>query len=87
LLNVLAVDRKYHRQGIGKWLLLDTITKIVQVSMILPLLKGLILQPYDDKAKEYYLALNMGFREIGQSLLLPIETIRQMIKLADEDEP
>ena len=65
LLNILAVDYRYQRRGIGKWILSQLIRHIVQLAETYKF-DYLLVEPLDNEANNYYEHLNLGFVRLGE---------------------
>jgi GNAT superfamily N-acetyltransferase len=79
LLNILAVDTRYQRKGIGKWILSQLISDIVDLATdeIAPYL---LIEPIDDEASAYYQHLDLGFVRLSDGkLVLAHETMRNAV--------
>lgn len=84
-LNILAVDQRYQQQGIGRWILSQLIHFIVQQADTYEI-DYLLVDPLNDKAEAYYLALNIGFVRLQSGkLVLLTETMRQAAALTASD--
>jgi GNAT superfamily N-acetyltransferase len=84
-LNILAVDQRYQKQGIGSWILSQLIHYIVHQADTYQI-DYLLIDPLDEKASQYYLALNIGFVRLQSGkLVLSIETMRQAADIATDD--
>ena len=82
LLGRLAVDKRYHNQGIGQALLRDAMMRAVNVSGDAGVF-ALLVHALSDQAKQFY--LSRGFVESPlqpMTLVMTIETIRSIL-----DEP
>lgn len=83
LLGRLAVDKRYHNQGIGKALLRDAMLRAVNVSGDAGVF-ALLVHAISDQAKQFY--LSRGFVESplqAMTLLITIETIRSILAEPD----
>jgi len=82
LLGRLAVDKRYHNQGIGQALLRDAMLRAVNVAGDAGVF-ALLVHALSDQAKQFY--LSRGFVESplqSMTLIMTIETIRSIL-----DEP
>jgi GNAT superfamily N-acetyltransferase len=83
LLGRLATDKETQGQGIGKLLLLRVLSKVELASREMGIY-GLVLDALDDEAKNWYMGLKFGFRELADNphhLCLPISTIRELLSI------
>jgi len=83
LLGRLAVDKRYHNQGIGQALLRDAMLRAVNVSGDTGVF-ALLVHAISDQAKQFY--LSRGFVESPlqpMTLLMTIETIRSILAEPD----
>jgi len=83
LLGRLAVDTRYHKQGIGQGLLRDAMLRAVNVSGDAGVF-ALLVHAISDQAKQFY--LSRGFVESPlqpMTLLMTIETIRSILAEPD----
>ncbi|MDD2723040.1 MAG: GNAT family N-acetyltransferase [Methylovulum sp.] len=83
LLGRLAVDKRYHNQGIGQALLRDAMLRAVNVSGDAGVF-ALLVHAISDQAKQFY--LSRGFVESPlqpMTLLMTIETIRSILAEPD----
>ena len=79
LLGRLAVDKRYHNQGIGQALLRDAIMRAVKVSGDAGVF-ALLVHALSDQAKQFY--LSRGFVESpvqSMTLFMKIETVRSIL--------
>ena len=78
-LNILAVDRRFQKQGIGRWILAQLFQYMVHRAET-EKLDYLLVDPLNDEIREYYLALEIGFVQLpwGELILL-VETMRQAV--------
>lgn len=79
LLGRLAVDKRYHNQGIGQALLRDAMLRAVNVSGDAGVF-ALLVHAISDQARQFY--LSRGFVESPlqvMTLLMTIETIRSIL--------
>lgn len=84
-LNILAVDERYQKQGIGRWILSQLIRYIVHQADTYEI-DYLLIDPLDEKASGYYLALNLGFVRLQSGkLVLLTETMRQALESVNDD--
>jgi GNAT superfamily N-acetyltransferase len=74
VLGRLAVDRAYHRQGVGRALFRDSALRVMQAAEAIGI-RGMLVHAISDEAKAFYLAL--GFSES------PLEPMTLMVTLAD----
>lgn len=82
LLGRLAVDRRYHNQGIGQALLRDAMLRAVNVAGDAGVF-AILVHALSDQARQFY--LSRGFVESPlqrMTLLMTIETVRSIL-----DEP
>ncbi len=82
LLGRLAVDKRYHNQGIGQALLRDAMIRAINVSGDAGVF-ALLVHALSDQAKQFY--LSRGFVESPlqpMTLIMTIETVRSIF-----DEP
>ena len=85
LLQMLGVDKAYMGQGIGTRLLMRMIKQVLLVATHRSI-SGILLMALNQKAKDWYLQRNLGFREIAPEsmrLLLPVATMRMLPEVAD----
>ena len=83
LLGRLAVDKRYHNQGIGQALLRDAMLRAVNVSGDAGVL-AILVHAISDQAKQFY--LSRGFVESPlqpMTLLMTIETVRSILAEPD----
>lgn len=83
LLGRLAVDQRYHNQGIGQALLRDAMLRAVNVSRDASVF-ALLVHALSDQAKQFY--LSRGFIESPlqpMTLMMTIETIRAILSEPD----
>ena len=79
LLNILAVDHRYQKQGIGKYILAWLIANMLRISAVTPL-DYLLVEAFDEKARDYYLHINFGFVLLPDGkLILPIGNMRSLL--------
>jgi predicted N-acetyltransferase YhbS len=79
LLGRLAVDRRYHNQGIGQALLRDAMLRAVHVSAEAGVF-ALLVHALSDAAKQFY--ISRGFVESplqAMTLLMTLETVRGIL--------
>jgi GNAT superfamily N-acetyltransferase len=79
LLGRLAVDRRYHNQGIGQALLRDAMLRAVHVSAEAGVF-ALLVHALSDAAKQFY--ISRGFVESplqAMTLLMTLETVREIL--------
>ena len=84
LLGRLAVAREYQRAGLGKFLLADAFKRFIDASTAVGGV-GLLVDPKDDDAVQYY--LGAGFIRLEPSpmrLFLPKRAIELTIQQASE---
>lgn len=77
LIGRLAVDKKYHKLGLGKDLLVDALKRAVEVSKSFGVF-GIIVDAKDEEARQFY--EHFGFTSLEDSprkLILPLETLQQ----------
>jgi GNAT superfamily N-acetyltransferase len=76
ILGRLAVDRSFHRRGLGADLLMDAFARIVAASETVGM-RAVLVHAKDEKAMSFYKhqAEFLEFPEGSQTLYLPIETI------------
>jgi GNAT superfamily N-acetyltransferase len=87
MLNLLAVDSRWQRQGIGKWILLQIVAYIIQRAEIYEF-DYLLVEPIDEEATSYYKHLNIGFVPLPSGrLALSIETMRQAVRSVKQEYP
>lgn len=80
LLGRLAVDRSAQGRGIGRLCLLRAISQVERASHEIGIY-ALVLDAIDNKARDWYLGLNFGFKTLlddQQHLYIATETIRQL---------
>ena len=80
LLGRLAVDKSAQGQGLGRLLLLRAIRQTERAARDIGI-HALVLDAIDDKARQWYLKLGFGFKELRDDphhLFLPVATIRQL---------
>ncbi len=80
LLGQLAVDRSYHRQGLGAQMLLRAMAETEQAALRVGV-HALVLDTLDQAAREWYLSLDYGFRQLPdqpERLFVPVAFIRQL---------
>jgi GNAT superfamily N-acetyltransferase len=83
LLGRLAVDKRYHNQGIGQALLRDAMLRAVNVAGDAGVI-ALLVHALSDQAKQFY--LSRGFVESplqAMTLIMTIETIRSILAEPD----
>ena len=83
LLGRLAVDQRYHNQGIGQALLRDAMLRAVNVSSDAGVF-ALLVHAISDQAKQFY--LSRGFVESPlqpMTLLMTLETVRSILAEPD----
>jgi GNAT superfamily N-acetyltransferase len=83
LLGRLAVDRRYHNQGIGQALLRDAMIRAVNVAGNAGVF-ALLVHALSDQARQFY--LSRGFVESplqSMTLLMTIETVRSILAEPD----
>jgi len=83
LLGRLAVEKSAQGQGLGKLCLLRAMTQVEIAARELGI-HALVLDALDEDARAWYLHLNFGFQSLlddPDHLYLPVETIRQSLKL------
>ncbi len=83
LLGRLAVDRRYHNQGIGQALLRDAMLRAVNVAGDAGVF-AILVHALSDQAKQFY--LSRGFVESPlqpMTLLMTIETVRSILAEPD----
>jgi GNAT superfamily N-acetyltransferase len=83
LLGRLAVDQRYHNQGIGQALLRDAMLRAVNVSSDAGVF-ALLVHAISDQAKQFY--LSRGFVESPlqpMTLFMTIETVRSILAEPD----
>jgi len=83
LLGRLAVDKRYHNQGIGQALLRDAMLRAVNVAGNAGVF-ALLVHALSDQAKQFY--LSRGFVESPlqpMTLLVTIETVRSILAEPD----
>lgn len=79
LLGRLAVDKRYHNQGIGQALLRDAMIRAVNVSGNAGVF-AILVHALNDQAKQFY--LSRGFVESPlqpMTLMMTIETVRSIL--------
>jgi GNAT superfamily N-acetyltransferase len=57
-----AVDKRYHRKGVGSYLLMAALRKSLDIHLISPLM-GVVLDAKDQRAKDFY--ASFGFTVMG----------------------
>jgi GNAT superfamily N-acetyltransferase len=83
LLGRLAVDKRYHNQGIGQALLRDALTRAVNVSGNAGVF-AILVHALSDQAKQFYLSRGFVAPPLQpMTLIMTIETVR--IILAEPD--
>lgn len=83
LLGRLAVDKRYHNQGIGQALLRDAMLRAVHISAEAGVF-ALLVHALSDAAKQFY--ISRGFVESplqAMTLLMTLETVRQILAESD----
>jgi GNAT superfamily N-acetyltransferase len=83
LLGRLAVDKRYHNQGIGQALLRDAMLRAVNVSGDAGVF-ALLVHALSDQAKQFY--LSRGFVESPlqpMTLIMTLETVRSILAEPD----
>jgi len=83
LLGRLAVDKRYHNQGIGQALLRDAMLRAVNVSGDAGV-SALLVHALSDQAKQFY--LSRGFVESPlqpMTLIMTLETVRSILAEPD----
>jgi GNAT superfamily N-acetyltransferase len=83
LLGRLAVDRRYHNQGIGQALLRDAMLRAVNVASDAGVF-AILVHALSDQAKQFY--LSRGFVESPlqpMTLFMTIETVRSILAEPD----
>jgi GNAT superfamily N-acetyltransferase len=83
LLGRLAVDKRYHNQGIGQALLRDAMLRAVNVSSDAGV-SALLVHALSDQAKQFY--LSRGFVESPlqpMTLIMTLETVRSILAEPD----
>lgn len=83
LLGRLAVDKRYHNQGIGQALLRDAMLRAVNVSGEAGVF-ALLVHALSDQAKQFY--LSRGFVESPlqpMTLIMTLETVRSILTEPD----
>ena len=83
LLGRLAVDRRYHNQGIGQALLRDAMIRVVNVAGNAGVF-AILLHALSEQARQFY--LSRGFVESPlqpMTLLMTIETVRLILAEPD----
>ncbi|WP_019867587.1 GNAT family N-acetyltransferase [Methylovulum miyakonense] len=83
LLGRLAVDKRYHNQGIGQALLRDAMLRAVNVSGNAGVF-ALLVHALSDQAKQFY--LSRGFVESPlqpMTLIMTLETVRSILAEPD----
>jgi len=83
LLGRLAVDKRYHNQGIGQALMRDAMLRAVNVAGDAGVF-ALLVHALSDQAKQFY--LSRGFVESplqSMTLIMTIETIRSILAEPD----
>jgi GNAT superfamily N-acetyltransferase len=79
LLNALAVDLRYQRRGIGRWILSELIIELAEFSKTVTL-DYLVIAPLDDEARAYYQHLGWQFDSLENgNLILSISAIRKAV--------
>lgn len=79
ILGRLAVDAAYHGQGVGRGLLKDALQRVLAASQIVGC-HALVVHAIDQTAAEFYIKYGfLPFPKGGQTLFLPIETIRAAV--------
>jgi hypothetical protein len=80
LLCCLAVSLKHQRCGLGKILLMDALSRIVQASEIIAA-RVVEVFAIDDNAKQWYLKFGfLPFLDHERHLYLPMDTVRTAVK-------
>ncbi len=82
LLGQLAVDRRWHGQGLGSQMLLRAMAETEQAALRVGLY-ALVLDTIDDVARSWYLSLDFGFKPLPEQptrLFVPVSFIR-LLKL------
>lgn len=76
LLGRLAIDRRFHNQGIGRGLLRDAMLRAVNVASDTGVF-ALLIHALSEQAKQFY--LSRGFVEWPMTLLMTLETVRSIL--------
>ena len=83
VLGRLAVDRRYHNQGLGQSLLRDAMMRAVHIAG-LPRVFAILAHAISDQAKQFY--LSRGFVESPlqpMTLLMTLQTVRSILAEPD----
>jgi GNAT superfamily N-acetyltransferase len=76
LIAKLAVDSRFQGQGVGAWLLRESLKKALEVSASVGLY-AVIVDAIDEKAKKFYIKYGFtAFKGKPMTLFLPLATIR-----------
>jgi GNAT superfamily N-acetyltransferase len=79
LLARLAVDSRFKGKGIGKGLLKDAFSRIIQLAEIVGF-RAVVVHAVDDNAKKFYEKFGfLVFPNGSQTLYLPIDTLRRAL--------
>jgi GNAT superfamily N-acetyltransferase len=83
LLGRLAVDRRYHNQGLGSALLRDAMLRTVNVSRDAGVF-AILVHALSDQAKQFYLSRGFVESPLQQmTLLMTLETVRSILAEPD----
>ncbi len=83
LLGRLAVDERYHNQGLGQALLRDAMLRVVSVASDIGIF-AILVHALSEPAKQFY--LSRGFVESPlqpMTLLVTVDTVRQILAESD----
>jgi predicted GNAT family N-acyltransferase len=79
LLGRLAIDTRFQKQGVGKFLLIDALKRSYDISQSIGSF-AVVVDPIDDNAEQFY--ENYGFIKLPDSgkMFLPMQTIRTLFE-------
>jgi GNAT superfamily N-acetyltransferase len=81
LITRLAVDKKEHGRGIGRSLLIDALSRAIQVSDIVGI-RGILVHAKDQEAKDFYLKYSFEVSPIDEfHLYLLIKDIKKTLNI------
>lgn len=78
LLGRLAVDRKFHGNGLGKLLLIDALKRSYEVSLKSIGSIAVVASPLDDDAEAFYKKFGFFNLSDSQKMFLPMKTISKL---------
>jgi GNAT superfamily N-acetyltransferase len=83
LLGRLAVDKRQQGRGLGQYLMVDALWRVLRASEELALY-ALVVDAKDDSARFFYLRFGfLAFPETPSRLFMPLGTIRQVFRADD----